>query len=251
MATHPTLYTSGRYLYGRDGKKISIRGINYPLLDDWSFPAKDALAEIAQTGANALRIQWYINYGSPDRPSYSLTDLDNFLLRCATAGMIPILMLSTSAWPDEVRESYQVHANSYVQKPTTLERAARLVRAIESFWIDFAISPGPRVASPNGEARSRAKSMYESATKETVASRSVGCADHRRLLDEFGAAVQELLSLHDQQFHATVQGDSECNRFDLLIHMANEKKQLAKYAYMRHLESHGCSNFNVLNETRT
>jgi len=165
--------------------------------------------------------------------------------------MIPILMLSTSAWPDEVRESYQVHANSYVQKPTTLERAARLVRAIESFWIDFAISPGPRVASPNGEARSRAKSMYESATKETVASRSVGCADHRRLLDEFGAAVQELLSLHDQQFHATVQGDSECNRFDLLIHMANEKKQLAKYAYMRHLESHGCSNFNVLNETRT
>jgi mannan endo-1,4-beta-mannosidase len=94
MATHATLYTSGRYLYGRDGKQITLRGINYPLLDDWNFPGKDALAEIAKTGANALRIQWYVNYGSPDRPKYSLTDLDNFLLRCATAGMIPILMLS-------------------------------------------------------------------------------------------------------------------------------------------------------------
>jgi mannan endo-1,4-beta-mannosidase len=94
MATHPTLYITGRYLYGRDGKKITLRGINYPLLDDWNFPGKDALAEIAQTGANAVRIQWYVNYGSPDRPRYSLTDLDAFLLRCATAGMIPILMLS-------------------------------------------------------------------------------------------------------------------------------------------------------------
>jgi hypothetical protein len=34
-------------------------------------------------------------------------------------------------------------------------------------------------------------------------------------------------------------------------HMANEKKQAAKYAYIRHLESHGCSNFDALNKTRT
>lgn len=94
MATHTTLYTSGADLCGLDGKKIILRGVNSPLLDDWNFPGKDSLAEIAKTGANALRIQWYINYGSPDRPPYSLNDLDSFLLRCATAGMIPILMLS-------------------------------------------------------------------------------------------------------------------------------------------------------------
>jgi hypothetical protein len=70
-------------------------------------------------------------------------------------------------------------------------------------------------------------------------------------LNEFGAVVQDLLRLHEQQFHAIVQGDTECNRFDLLIHMANEKKQAAKYAYIRHLESHGCSNFDALNKTRT
>lgn len=47
--------------------------------------------------------------------------------------------------------------------------------------------------------------------------------------------------LHEQQFLAIVSGDSECHRFDLLIHMANEKKQRAKYAYLHHVETHGCS----------
>jgi hypothetical protein len=77
------------------------------------------------------------------------------------------------------------------------------------------------------------------ATQETEG--SSGCKESRRLLDEFAEAVRELLLLHEQQFLAVVQGDFECNRFDLLIHMANEKKQQAKYAYLHHVESHGCS----------
>ena len=68
-----------------------------------------------------------------------------------------------------------------------------------------------------------------------------GCGEHNRLLDEFGSAVRELLRLHEQQVRAIVEGDAECSRFDLLIHMANEHKQMKKYAYLRHLEAHGCS----------
>jgi hypothetical protein len=67
------------------------------------------------------------------------------------------------------------------------------------------------------------------------------CDESRRLLDEFGEAVQRLLILHEQQFLAIVDGDLECHRFDLLIHMANEHKQQVKYAYMHHVETHGCS----------
>jgi hypothetical protein len=57
----------------------------------------------------------------------------------------------------------------------------------------------------------------------------------RNLLDAFGEAVQELLMLHEQQFQAIVGGDPESDRFDLLIHMANERKNEAKYTYLRHL----------------
>jgi hypothetical protein len=74
------------------------------------------------------------------------------------------------------------------------------------------------------------------------ASRRSGCQEHDRLLAEFGTAVRELLALHEQQFKAIVEGDDESSRFDILIHIANEKKQLAKYAYLRHVDAHGCSN---------
>ena len=83
----------------------------------------------------------------------------------------------------------------------------------------------------------------DSPENDTGAScRKSGCEEHDRLLTEFGAAVRELLDLHEQQFLAIVDGDTESSRFDVLIHMVNEKKQLAKYAYLRHVDAHGCSN---------
>jgi hypothetical protein len=68
-----------------------------------------------------------------------------------------------------------------------------------------------------------------------------GCTEHNRLLDAFGEAVSQVLQIHEQQFLAIVAGDGESNRFDLLIHVANEEKLQAKYAYIRHVEAHGCT----------
>jgi hypothetical protein len=86
----------------------------------------------------------------------------------------------------------------------------------------------------------RAMSLDDTPSVGTT-KRTSGCEEHDSLLDAFGVAVHEVLKLHEQQFLAIVDGDNECNRFDLLIHMANEKKHAAKYAYIRHVESHGCS----------
>jgi mannan endo-1,4-beta-mannosidase len=99
MPSNPTFYVSGRFLHDRFGTKILLRGINLPLLDDWDFPDSDYLDAVAQSGANAVRIQWYVNYpqppaDQPQRQSYSLADLDTLLHRCAAAEMIPVLMLA-------------------------------------------------------------------------------------------------------------------------------------------------------------
>jgi mannan endo-1,4-beta-mannosidase len=88
-----TLYTQGRYLYDSSGQKIILRGINLPLLDDWNFPQSNKLSELAKTGANAVRIQWYKNYGNASRPAYSVQDLDNILIQSSAKGIIPILGL--------------------------------------------------------------------------------------------------------------------------------------------------------------
>ena len=94
MKMRQTLYTWSRYLHSRDGKRVVLRGVNLPLLDDWNFPGQDALSALEKSGANAVRIQWYVNYGNPDRPKYSITDLDDVLKRCAAADMVPIVMLA-------------------------------------------------------------------------------------------------------------------------------------------------------------
>jgi len=88
-----TMQVNGRFLYDANNQKIILVGANLPLLDDWNFPTSDKLTELEKTGANAVRIEWYINYGQPSRPAYSLTDLDNFLTKCKNNRMIPILDL--------------------------------------------------------------------------------------------------------------------------------------------------------------
>lgn len=76
----------------------------------------------------------------------------------------------------------------------------------------------------------------------------VYCEEAKNLLGAFGEAVQDLVRLHEEQFQSILGGDLDSTRFDDLIHMANERKQEAKYAYLQHLESHGCSTYDGSDE---
>ena len=73
------------------------------------------------------------------------------------------------------------------------------------------------------------------------------CQEAKEPLDAFGETVQELIRLHEEQFQSVVGGDLDSTRFDDLIHMANERKHEAKYAYLHHLETHGCSTYDGSN----
>jgi hypothetical protein len=67
------------------------------------------------------------------------------------------------------------------------------------------------------------------------------CSEARVLLKQFGEAVLKTGELHREQFQAIVEGDANATRFDVLIHELSEQKQNAKYAYLAHLQQHGCS----------
>ncbi len=88
------LYVNGKNLFDYCGDTIILRGINYPVLDDWEFPqTSEVSGQIAQTGANTVRISWYMNYGQASRPAYGLKDLDTVLTRITRLKMIPVLEL--------------------------------------------------------------------------------------------------------------------------------------------------------------
>lgn len=66
------------------------------------------------------------------------------------------------------------------------------------------------------------------------------CAEKARLMNEFVAAIHEIGELQAQQARALIDGDPDFARFDVLIHMATDKKDQVKYAWLTHLEHHHC-----------
>lgn len=169
--------------------------------------------------------------------------------------VIPVVALSSSATPVEIWNIYQANANGFISKPTNLDGCIALAKAIKTFWVDVCVSaPHEYSASmvttekglPVALSTPEADSQPMRATEPDPGAGISTCQEHYRLMQDFAAAVKDLLDIHQQQFRAIVEADPECNRFDLLIHMANEKKQQAKYAYLRHVESHGCSNSNAI-----
>lgn len=55
--------------------------------------------------------------------------------------LIPVLVLTTSSSPADVRAAYAAHANSYIIKPRDLDMFWQIAAAIETFWIKVATLP--------------------------------------------------------------------------------------------------------------
>ena len=67
------------------------------------------------------------------------------------------------------------------------------------------------------------------------------CKERWQLTQNFMQAINEVADLYSQQRQAITDDDPDFGRFDVLIHLAAEKKDNAKYALMAHIEAHGCS----------
>lgn len=66
------------------------------------------------------------------------------------------------------------------------------------------------------------------------------CEEKLRLLSEFLATVHELTAILKAQAQAALDGDPDFERFDLLLHVAREKKDWVKYKLIAHVDEHGC-----------
>lgn len=69
---------------------------------------------------------------------------------------------------------------------------------------------------------------------------SLTCPAARTLLQTFIAVVRHANELSEQQVRAAVAGDNDLHRFEILLNLAVELRQEAKYAFMQHIEEHGC-----------
>jgi CheY-like chemotaxis protein len=54
----------------------------------------------------------------------------------ASLRSIPVVVLTTSLAPEDVRTCYQLHANCFLVKPVDLESYTTTILAIEEFWLN-------------------------------------------------------------------------------------------------------------------
>ena len=54
---------------------------------------------------------------------------------------IPVIVLTTSADERDIESCYRSGANSYIQKPVSLEAFLRAVQLLKSYWFEVAILP--------------------------------------------------------------------------------------------------------------
>ena len=54
---------------------------------------------------------------------------------------VPVIVLSSSDEPSDVRESYRMGANAYVQKPSDLDGCRKFVANLAAFWLGTASLP--------------------------------------------------------------------------------------------------------------
>jgi len=60
--------------------------------------------------------------------------------------MIPVIMLTSSGAPGDIKICYNLHANCYIVKPNGIDQLVTMANQIESFWSGIAKLPRDAVA---------------------------------------------------------------------------------------------------------
>ncbi len=130
-----TIHTSGGMILGVCGDTVTLRGINYAPYD-WGYDNTQLLLnQVAQTGANAVRMTWYDNTGGA--PYYTDAWLDTAIATCIANKMIPIIELH-----DLTCDGNAADVDTLVNWYTTPTRLAMFSKYQSSLIIDIANEEG-------------------------------------------------------------------------------------------------------------
>lgn len=55
--------------------------------------------------------------------------------------LTPVIVLSTSKSENDVKKSYEMGANSYIQKPVDMEGYVRMAKMIKTYWFECSVLP--------------------------------------------------------------------------------------------------------------
>ncbi|HXG09045.1 MAG TPA: response regulator [Gemmataceae bacterium] len=105
---------------------------------------QEAMDYLLRRGAFADRPDWR----SPDLILLDLnlprlTGLEVLRRIRATPALqvVPVVVLTTSRWDEDVRQVYAAGANTYIEKPQDFDRFVEILRIVQTYWLDIALLP--------------------------------------------------------------------------------------------------------------
>lgn len=123
---------------------------------------KEGLKEIEQKihlnvigdGAEAINFLWkegkYANQETPQLifldlniPKENGKDVLRRLKADASLKSIPVIILTSTSNPSEIKELYELCANCFVTKPTELDQFLHVISSLSKFWTEIAQLPNP------------------------------------------------------------------------------------------------------------
>ena len=117
---------------------------------------KDAKVHISlHVVSDGVQAMAFLRHESPfadsPRPDLILLDLNlpkkdgrevlKEIKESASLGIIPVVILTTSASDLDILKSYSLHANCYITKPVDLEGFLKVVQSIDHFWLSVVKLP--------------------------------------------------------------------------------------------------------------
>ena len=139
-------YTVGSKLYDPCAVEFNIKGVNYAPYN-WGYsPTELLLNEIAETGANTVRMSWYANHPDVQTHSvYTAAKLSAALDACTAEGMLPILELHDQTCQDNPQALISL-TDYYLQSDIKTVFMARQDKVLinianESLYVLWATNP--------------------------------------------------------------------------------------------------------------
>jgi CheY-like chemotaxis protein len=124
-------------------------GLTREALEECGLPARLSVARDGEEALAFLRRQGL--HAEAPRPHLVLLDLNLPTLdglgvladikRDDDLKRIPVIVLTSSCDEQDVRASYDLHANGYIVKPVGLDRFLTVVRSLQSFWFSTVTLP--------------------------------------------------------------------------------------------------------------
>lgn len=102
---------------------------------------EEAMAHLKREGHHAAAIRPDLILLDLNLPKKSGQEVLRELKADPDLGLIPVVVLTTSAADEDILRSYQLHANAYITKPVDFDAFISIVNQVTEFWLSLVVLP--------------------------------------------------------------------------------------------------------------